>query len=411
MIGIVFKIYLPRVALFLFAIFPNPYSFGQSNFIVGGTSSAWAYHPFYSYMTGCSCHGSAEDYKAGYMYTQAALGNPGTISISKIAWYVMSSSSGTGGTFNNFIIKLKNVSNWSNCPNFLGGTLVYGPATVTINSTVVPNGTWVEFTLSSPFTWNSSDNLYIETCYDNSSGSPVGGGSIAIAGTGAIIPGCGYGRYPPTTGVSVCNLTGTIPGSTGSIGGTWVASLRITGSTGLPVELITFDALYDGKAVVLNWSTASEINNDFFTVEKTTNGIDFALVAKIKGAGNSSTLMHYHSVDDNPFPGISAYRLRQTDFDGKYEFSRMVAVNNNHKSKVEIIFINKDAEDGSIDYLINTSGGKTFNMEVFDLLGKTVISQFNIESAGRIDIGKLTHGIYVCRVSDADNSAIKKFVY
>jgi hypothetical protein len=86
----------------------------------------------------------------------------------------------------------------------------------------------------------------------------------------------------------------------------------------LPIELYTFDALLnpDG-AVEVSWATASERDNDFFTVEKSHDGAIWSEVGKIQGAGNSSQLLYYELTDENVATGLTYYRLKQTDFSGK----------------------------------------------------------------------------------------------
>jgi hypothetical protein len=99
----------------------------------------------------------------------------------------------------------------------------------------------------------------------------------------------------------------------------------------LPIELLSFDAKLKDDIVELTWTTASEINNDYFTIEKTKDGKTFEQVATIKGAGTSNEVINYFAIDENPYQYISYYRLKQTDFDGKYKYSDLVSVNNPHK--------------------------------------------------------------------------------
>ncbi len=95
----------------------------------------------------------------------------------------------------------------------------------------------------------------------------------------------------------------------------------------LPVKLISFIASPVGNIVNLNWSTASELNNDYFTVERTKDGIIFEEVIRKQGAGNSNTVLQYSAIDYNPYNGKSYYRLKQTDFNGEFSYSDFVAVN------------------------------------------------------------------------------------
>ena len=94
----------------------------------------------------------------------------------------------------------------------------------------------------------------------------------------------------------------------------------------LPVRLISFKAKKSDHTVNCDWETASEINNDFFTVERSLDGIHYIPLTTLKGAGNSTTLLSYHFEDLSPVTGDSYYRLKQTDFDGKFEYADPVHV-------------------------------------------------------------------------------------
>jgi len=102
----------------------------------------------------------------------------------------------------------------------------------------------------------------------------------------------------------------------------------------LPIELVSFNAKLNTDIVNLDWTTASEINNDYFTIEKSKDGIIWEIVSKQNGAGNSNTIINYADVDNNPYEGISFYRLKQTDFNGKYVYSNLVSINNSNKIPV-----------------------------------------------------------------------------
>jgi len=82
----------------------------------------------------------------------------------------------------------------------------------------------------------------------------------------------------------------------------------------LPIELIQFKATKVGAYVQLDWSTATEINNDYFTVERSVDGENFEVILTEKGAGNSSTQKDYRRYDEQPRVGYNYYRLSQTDF-------------------------------------------------------------------------------------------------
>ena len=119
--------------------------------------------------------------------------------------------------------------------------------------------------------------------------------------------------------------------STGNIKSISITSFKTKFTFGfppsqLPVELVSFTAKKSEKVVKCDWETASEINNDFFTVERSEDGSNFTPIATIKGAGNSTSNKSYHYEDKAPLPGDSYYRLKQTDFDGKFEYADVVHV-------------------------------------------------------------------------------------
>jgi hypothetical protein len=194
-------------------------------------------------------------------------------------------------------------------------------------------------------------------------------------------------------------------------GTTCTDSAGVAQSRLLPIELVSFDASYNGKGVDLFWSTASEINNDFFTVERTKDGSCYTPVVQVKGAGNSTSLLNYHAVDENPLSGVSAYRLKQTDFDGRYQYSGLVAVVLKSEGKLEVIGLTDDAEQNLINYFVYSPSGKPFNIEITDRIGKVIIEETSTEASGTLDLSPFAHGIYLFKAFDDTASSEKKFIY
>jgi hypothetical protein len=99
------------------------------------------------------------------------------------------------------------------------------------------------------------------------------------------------------------------------------------GNENLPIELLHFNAVLNSSGTVdLYWTTASEVNNALFTVERGVDGIDFQTILEREGAGTSNQLIEYAAVDNKPLMGTSYYRLKQTDYDGSFEYSKMAVV-------------------------------------------------------------------------------------
>lgn len=106
--------------------------------------------------------------------------------------------------------------------------------------------------------------------------------------------------------------------------------------TPLPVELISFQGrTIDNNKALLQWCTASETNNDYFSVERSANGVEFYELGKVDGAGNSSVMRSYSYVDTKTLEGISYYHLKQTDYDGTTSTSKTIYVRQKEKLNVE----------------------------------------------------------------------------
>ena len=120
-------------------------------------------------------------------------------------------------------------------------------------------------------------------------------------------------------------------------GGAWSGGAQSIGfgfddpGNALPITLLDFHATNRERDVQLNWSTASEINNDFFTVERSADGDNWKELGQIPGAGNSTSVNEYRLSDNQPLNGISYYRLKQTDYDGQYAYFDPIALHRNDR--------------------------------------------------------------------------------
>jgi len=105
----------------------------------------------------------------------------------------------------------------------------------------------------------------------------------------------------------------------------------------LPIELLYFKGKTAGEYNLLCWSTATEINNDYFTIEKSYDGYVFRVVDHLEGAGYSTHELYYEYHDYHLQPFITYYRLKQTDYDGKYKYADIISIDNRDKSKPNLI--------------------------------------------------------------------------
>jgi hypothetical protein len=104
----------------------------------------------------------------------------------------------------------------------------------------------------------------------------------------------------------------------------------------LPIVLISFKATAKSDLVKLEWTTALEINNEYFTIERSSNGTDFKEILFVNGAGNTNSISHYSIEDKDALSGPAYYRLKQTDFDGQSATSAVVVVNANMTKTISI---------------------------------------------------------------------------
>lgn len=161
----------------------------------------------------------------------------------------------------------------------------------------------------------------------------------------------------------------------------------------LPIELSSFTATRNNNATAIAWQTETESNNDFFNIERSTNGTDFRSIGKKEGAGNSASRINYSFTDENPTKGINYYRLKQTDFDGRFTYSKVQSVNHNAKNQVAV---SPKATQGNLN--INTDL-QEYNVVVYNVAGQVVKTIANLSFEQNIDINELNEGIYFLKIS------------
>ena len=176
----------------------------------------------------------------------------------------------------------------------------------------------------------------------------------------------------------------------------------------LPIILISFEVKACEKSVCLSWQTETEINNDYFTVEKSKDGFSWEVVVVLDGAGNSSSTLRYETVDESPYFGVSYYRLKQTDYNGDFEYSDIRSVNfKNSNNQEYIIYPNPSSAIITISGLITEKD----NIRYYNLLGQEVSALIKTismsDSSLQLDISRLQNGVYFIRTKNMYESFIK----
>ena len=99
-----------------------------------------------------------------------------------------------------------------------------------------------------------------------------------------------------------------------------------SGGAALPIDLVSFTGKCENNTSVIEFVVASQINNDYYTIERSVDGYEWTEIGIIAGEGNTSTQMTYRWIDDSPMNGVNYYRLSQTDFDGTSETFAPIAI-------------------------------------------------------------------------------------
>jgi hypothetical protein len=181
--------------------------------------------------------------------------------------------------------------------------------------------------------------------------------------------------------------------------GMYLALGNTSSAVPLPIELLGFDAKLRGDVVDLLWSTASEVNNDFFAIERASENLDWKTIATVPGAGNSNSRLNYSDMDPNPLKGLSYYRLRQVDFDGSSTLSEVVAINylSVNDEDHTYLFPNPSANGRFYIRLPYAYADYATEVNVYSLSGKKVWQQNSTKGESLIEVnpGSLPAGMYI----------------
>lgn len=182
----------------------------------------------------------------------------------------------------------------------------------------------------------------------------------------------------------------------------------------LPINLLIFNAkVIDNNKVRLDWVTASEENNDYFTVLKSTDAVLYKPIGQIKGAGNSNDYRYYEFVDEEPIMQQTYYRLKQTDYDGNFSYSDVKVVSPIFTEFLQNIFI-QDIDNEIILTFIGIPGAE-IRFLISDLLGrvlfeKTIVIDQDAISSISLTKSTINSGIYNLVVFADNKKVYKKFV-
>ncbi len=177
----------------------------------------------------------------------------------------------------------------------------------------------------------------------------------------------------------------------------------------LPITIFTLEAKNINNNTLVTWSTLSEVNNDYFSVEWSTDGLNFEEIAKVAGAGTSRDKREYSFVHKSPKKGVNYYRLTQYDFDGRSKTFNVVSVVFDTKSLDMAIVPNRVENSLRLEFTKPVEEGRLhiYNMEgqkVKSYVLATGVDAFNF------DISGFTAGQYIAKFVDSNKTISKRFV-
>ncbi|MBK9524958.1 MAG: hypothetical protein IPO39_09430 [Bacteroidetes bacterium] len=247
------------------------------------------------------------------------------------------------------------------------------PYTLPPSISNVSNVRYVQFTRQNVANFSSGK---MQMYYDTDDG-------VADKNTLLVAHDNGTTQWQNFGGVATNNWTGNITSATFNNFHTFFALGNPPGGGNpLPIELATFSATLNGKQVDVKWTTQAEINNHFFTIERSSDNVNFSELGRVEGAGNSTSTNEYAYTDFHPLTGVSYYRLKQTDYDGKCAYFPVSVIRNVRKGTF-LVYPNP-----STSQVVHLNYGddqlKYFTITVQDITGRIIPSKVVPEENGNM---------------------------
>jgi len=266
------------------------------------------------------------------IYTAAELGGI-PLNLEKISWNV---TNGATMTMNNQEIWMAMTMD----EEFMDGTMPEDGAGPWTDWKLVYNGTidfrsgWNEIMLQGLYGYDGIQNLVVKVVNNHGSWASSYPEFQYTTKSNSVVYNYNDGVFPGPIGYRNSIRPNTLFGWQGN-------------GTALPIDLISFTGEVVGEdinpVVLIEWTTLSQINNDYFEIQRSVDVEHWKTIKTVTGAGNSNSQMSYSIVDDDPFFGISYYRLKQTDYDGQYESFHPISISISSEEKI-------------IDKIINFAG-------------------------------------------------------
>lgn len=291
------------------------------------------------------------------------------------------------------------------------------PASICAGS--LENVSWFSFTTqSSPATSNVTISFSNILCNNGGGGFQTGlftGVCPTLTATGSCVAAAsGTVNYTINNSPAGTVYYIAMDGNAGSNCHFSVSGINIVP---LPIELLSFNAeAFSSGYVQLNWKTISETNNDYFSIERSADGLNFELMGIMDGAGNSNQILDYSTRDLNPLSGTGYYRLKQTDYDGNSTYSSISKVEFNEADELYFNIYPNPTSEGS-NPILSLTGNEEEEMivNIYEMTGKLISSTkviLNSNGVTNVEMKtNLSQGIYLISATNSKNiTQVKKFV-
>lgn len=182
---------------------------------------------------------------------------------------------------------------------------------------------------------------------------------------------------------------------------------KVNGNVVLPITLSSFKGISKMEGNQLNWQTATEINNNYFALERSFNGAEFIEIARVNGSGTSTSVHKYEYLDRTPQKGINYYKLKQIDYDENSKSSEVISVNRDFESPYLEVYPNPT------NSLLTVALSEDYTATLLNALGYSVFTFAHTKNEGEkiiLDVSSYSKGIYILKVYSNQKIYIKKIV-
>jgi hypothetical protein len=308
--------------------------------------------------------------------------------------------------YNNDFVEIKNIGATT---IDISGTRVYYAsqngsswslvgAAIPANTSILPGGSFV-FCGAAGGASGSSSNCAVT---NGTTMSATNGKVALVLNAGAAPTGTCPASAIPYGALGTCPNPGA-PGhsnitSSQYDGSTWTTASPNPMTVSLPIDLVSFEARKASNHIAFNFTTASESNNSHFEIERSSDSRNFSKIGEVRGAGTTNQTQNYQFIDEKPLTGINYYRLKQVDFDGTSELSKMITVRFGHTKSIHVV-------PTLVTDLINVELSESANdqdgtWQVFDINGRLVASGIISTDAPQFtaDLSQIELGLYLLHV-------------